>query len=392
MPTKNTTAPEDITKQATETMGSSNPPAGDDPRGESAPDPTAAADAKDANAVNPVATRALADAFKDERDDVLAVVNELEDQLDQYEGIREALERDLAEANRDSQAAKQRAQELEWQAVTLQTRVDALEQVRQEVALLEEEIADANARFQRQGEQLTRSEKDNTRLKGDLKTANKQLEELWAVRKERDGLRVDIKNIAAKLGQLERAYKDTLEERATFQTQLQETQLALDEARSTRNQTEIALRTTTERNEELIAAQEELQQKLDATRNDKKTIQAQLTHVERENARLIEQQQYYECEITSLRSMNRSAEFALANVKKAFSEVRVALAETKSRARRRAIEAWPQTCNTRRATGRPISEGIEPNAITSIAATMPGPPLDDEADIVTENPQGTPGQ
>src|SRR5262249_25899462 len=75
--------------------------------------------------------RALPDTFSDERDDVLAVINELEDQLDRNEQIREQLERELTEQASQQQAGQQRIQELEWQIVTSQTRIEALEQVKQ---------------------------------------------------------------------------------------------------------------------------------------------------------------------------------------------------------------------------------------------------------------------
>lgn len=316
-----------------------------------------------------ITPRPLPDTFKDERDDVLTVINELEDQLDRYEEIRATLERELGEAKEQNQAAGQRIQELEWRAVTLQTRVEALEQVRQETALLEEEIADVNAHGQRLAEQLSRSAKECARLNGELKTANKQLEELWSIRKQRDALRVDIKNARAKLDQLERAQQEALEERKTLQAKVQESQVALDATRAAKHQLEATLRAVDERNEELRRLQEELQQKYETARGEKKNLQAQLTHLERENARLIEQQRFYECELTSLRSMNRNAESALANVKKAFSEVRVALSETKARARRRTIETWPRATGMLRGLCDNGEPPIEPEADEAGAAT-----------------------
>ena len=65
------------------------------------------------------------------------------------------------------------------------------------------------------------------------------------------------------------------------------------------------------------------------------------------------------CEVTSLRNQNRTAETALASVKKAFSEVRVALSETKTRARRRAMDSWPRVGSTLR---NPEDEGQMPVA------------------------------
>jgi hypothetical protein len=90
-------------------------------------------------------------------------------------------------------------------------------------------------------------------------------------------------------------------------------------------------------------------------------MQAQITHLERENARLVEQQQFYECELTSLRTVNRNSESALANVKKAFAEVRIALSETKARVRRRAVEALPRVATTLRG----IDDGTDATAETS---------------------------
>jgi len=306
----------------------------------------------------------LHDTLLDERNDVMTVINELEDQLDRHQEIREALERELAEANEKVQSGAQRNQELEWQVVSLQTRVEALEQVRQEVALLEEEVASANARLQRMNEEYSTLEKERGRLKNELKAASKQLEELWAVRKERDGLRADVKDLTVKIGEIERGQREWTEERGQLLSRLQETQVAVEEARTERHQHQILLRAAEDRARELSKIQEELTDKIDGIRAEKKNLQAQLTHLERENARLIEQRQFYETELTSLRSMNRNAETALASVKKAFAEVRVALTETKSRARRRMIETWPRI-------GIPL-RGMDGEATTPTAAARPG--------------------
>ncbi len=286
--------------------------------------------------------RGLQDTFIDERNDVLAVINELEDQLDRHQEIRETMERELTTTSEKLQAATQRVQELEWQAVTLQTRVDALEQLRTEVASLEEELADANTKAQRINDQLSETEKERSRLKTDLKAANKQLDELWAASKERDSLRSECKILSAKVEELERSVRENLEERTSLQSQLQETQISLDETTTERNRLQMANRAADDRIRELTQVQGTLDDTIENLRAEKKNLQVQLTHLERENARLIEQRQFYECEVTTLRNQNRSAESALNSVKKAFSEVRVALSETKSRARRRAVDSWPR--------------------------------------------------
>ncbi|MGD8450567.1 MAG: hypothetical protein PVJ57_02005 [Phycisphaerae bacterium] len=287
-------------------------------------------------------TPALHDTVLDERNDVMQVINELEDQLDRHQEIRESLEHELAQANEKLQAAGQRNQELEWQHVTLQTRLEALEQVRGEVSLLEEEVANANGRLGRLTEEYNSIEKERTRLKSELKAANKQLEEVWTIRKERDGLRSDIKDLTARFQEMERGRRDTVEERNNLQARLQQTQASLDEIRSERQQHQVLLRAAEDRAREIAQVQDELLEKIESLRGEKKTLQTQLAHLERENARLLEQRHFYETEVTSLRNANRTTETALASVKKAFAEVRVALTETKTRARRRIIETWPR--------------------------------------------------
>lgn len=284
----------------------------------------------------------LHDTFLDERNDVMSVINELEEQLDRHQDVRERLERDLKEANERAQAAAQHTQELEWQVVTLQTRVEALEQLRQEVSLLEEELATANAQLQAANEEQGRSEKERTRLRNELKTANKQLEELWALRKERDGLRSDVASLTARIEELDRAQRELTDERGALAARLKETAVALEEARGERHQHQLLLRAAEDRARELTRVQEELADKLETLRADKKALQVQVGQLERENARLVEQRQFYETELSSMRNASRSAELALSSVKKAFAEVRVALTETKSRARRRMIDTWPR--------------------------------------------------
>ncbi|MEW6254001.1 MAG: hypothetical protein AB1716_25420, partial [Planctomycetota bacterium] len=286
--------------------------------------------------------RGLQDAFIDERNDVLAVINELEDQLDRQQELRETLERQLTGATEQLQTANQRAQELEWQVVTLQTRVDALEQLRQDITSLEEELNDANGKLQRTSDQLVAVEKERTRLKGELKTANKQVDELWAIRKERDGLRADYKLVTGRVEELERTQRELNSERTALQNQMQELQANLEDANAGRNQAQIAQRAAEDRIRELAQVQETLEEKLEELRGERKNLQVQITHLERENARLLDQRQFYEAEVTVLRNQSRTAEAALASVKKAFGEVRIALNETRARARRRALDVWPR--------------------------------------------------
>lgn len=298
--------------------------------------------------------QALHDTFVDDRNDVLTVINELEDQLDRHQEIRETLERQLADTTEKLQTANQRTQELEWQAVSLQTRVDALEQGRQEITLLEEELNDANQRVQRLTEQTERTDKEYGKARNDLKIATKQLEELWSLRKERDGLKADTKTLSTKVDELERTLRDGSEERAVYSGKLNELTATLEETRAERHQLQISLRSAEDRVRELLRVQEALTDKLESVRTEKKAAQATIAHLERENARLIEQRQFFECELTSLRNMNRTAETALTSVKKAFAEVRVALSETKARARRRTIDTWPRIGTTLRGRSEPI--------------------------------------
>lgn len=286
--------------------------------------------------------QAIQEAFLDERNDVMSVINELEDQLDRHTEIRESMERELATLNEKHLAATQRVQELEWQVVTLQTKVDAGDKLKQDVQAYEEEIADANARAQRAQDQLANVDKERSRLKNELKAATKQLEELWAIKKERDGLRADCKGLQVKLADLDRSQRDFSEEKGVLTNKLQESLTQAEELRTERHQLTVSLRAAEDRVKELIRLQETLSDKIESVRTEKKTLQAQIVHLERENTRLVEQRQFYETEVSSLRNINRSTDAALGSLKKAFAEVRVALTETKTRARRRTIDTWPR--------------------------------------------------
>lgn len=294
---------------------------------------------------------ALQDVFLDERNDVLAVIHELEDQLDRQQEIRDALERDLSEKTEKLQATTQRNQELEWQIVSLQTRCESLEQLRKDVAVLEDELADAGNRAQRLTEQLSRSEQERHRISQELRSNNKQLEELWATKKERDGLRADVKTLSTRVEELERAARDSADEKTSLQVRLQDAQQELDLLRAERQDLLNNLKAAEEANRELTRTQEALEDKMETLRSERKTILAQLAQHERDNARLIEQRQFYESEVTSLRTVNRNIEAALAGVKKAFAEVRVSLAETSARARRRSLDGWPRTGGSLRGIG-----------------------------------------
>lgn len=315
--------------------------------------------------------RSSADSLTNEYGDVLAVINELEDQLDRYEEIRATLEHQLDAAREQDQSAQQRVRELEQQVVTLQAQVVALELARQEVAMLEDELASANARTNQLSEQLAQVEKENSRINAELTTARQQIDQLGAAGRERDTLRIEIRKIAAKLGQLERTHQAVLEKHGLTQMKLEEAQAALEETRVAKGQIEIELGAAADRNVELRRAQDDLQERLDAARAERKDLLAQLAHAERENVGLIERRHSQDRELASLRGLNRNTELALANIKKAFGEVRAALTETRSRARRRAKQARRDSGSTQPSTleetGYP---SIAPASLDAIAETM----------------------
>jgi chromosome segregation ATPase len=322
----------------------------------------------------PALARGLQDAFLDERNDVLAVINELEDQLDRRQEVQESLERQLSSTTEQLHAAGQRVQELEWHAVTLQTRTDELEHLRQEVAAVEEALNDERARGQRVNEQLAAAEKDRSRLQAELKTSQKQLDDSWTIRKERDGLRTDYKTLSAKVEELERLQREAVVERAALHADLQEARGTLEQLTGERNQLVISQRAAEDRIRELTQVQATLEEKIEALRAEKKSGQAQITHLERENARLVDQRQFFECEVTALRNQNRSAEAALTSIKRAFGEVRVALTETRARTQRRSLDTWPRIGSTLR-TGAPHE--VPANS----------PPLAPDSEVGTAQPE-----
>ncbi len=287
-------------------------------------------------------TLVMPDAILQERNDVLAVINELEDQLDRQQEVREALERELKATHERQQTSQQRVQELEWQHVAFQARLEAMEHLRQEVAELEGQLADASSKSQRTAETLSQIEQERDRLNAELKSSAKQLEELWTVRKERDSLRGECKTATTRIEELERSLRETQDERSALQTRLNETQSLLDEARTEKHEVHLALRAADERIRESQRAQEELGDKLETLRAEKKALHTHAGNLERENARMVEQRQYYERELTSLRNSNRSSEAALTSIKKAFSEVRIALTGASAKVRRRSMDGLPR--------------------------------------------------
>jgi chromosome segregation ATPase len=333
------------------------------------------------------APKALHEAFMDERNDVLSVVTELEDQLDRYEETRISLERELTESTEKLHKSTQRVQELEWQVVTLQTRIDAGEQLKQDVTVLEEQIGEASRRIGQLDDQLIATEKDNQRLVGELKTANKQLEELWSAKKERDAIRNENKVLKTKINESEAALREIRDERASLNGQLQESQLALDEMRVVKGRLEIETRTAEDRIREMKRVQENLEDKLLTLRNEKKNLQATITHLERENARLNEQRQHFECEVTSLRNMNKTTESALTSVKKAFAEVRAALTETKSRTRRRTLDSLPRLSAGLRGVQQPSNAMTTPEpSLAAVGQDTAGDTADASPDDTTIEP------
>ncbi|RMF74049.1 MAG: hypothetical protein D6744_15000, partial [Planctomycetota bacterium] len=222
-----------------------------------ATEPDGAADAgRDQSSAAPPA------AQFDERDDVISVIHELEDQLDRYEEIRAKLEQRLNEETQGRQAAEQTAQELEWRLLAMETKLEAAEQSRQEIAQLEEELKDAETNAARLREQLTQAQAEQTRLEQELRTQQKSLEELWTLRKERDGLRSELKAARSRADQLQRALEESTQQRNTLAGSLQKATAQLDEAQNQNRSLRGRLTTALEEKGELERSVTNLSEKL----------------------------------------------------------------------------------------------------------------------------------
>lgn len=317
----------------------------------------------------PPAARPAPAALSEDWDDVLAVIKELEEQLDRYDELREALQRELAEVSAQHQSAEQRGRELEAAVAGLRARIEADEQLRHELVLLEEELADVNTRLQRTSSQLVAAQRENARLSDQFGTANKQLEELPPLRAERDKLRSELKDGRARVDQLERENRELTELRNSLQSKLDQAQQWLEESRAAAHQAQMSLRAAEDRSEEARRIQAALEERIDALKAENKQLQAQTLHLQREIARQCEQQHFYERELTTLRTQSQNAEAELAQVRRAFSEVRNALAETRARARRRKIDSAPPP-----AAEMPVSAVLPRAADGPQPTTLESPP------------------
>ena len=315
---------------------------------------------------------------KNEWGDVLAVVSELEQQLNRYDEMRAALQRELNDLSETHQATKQHEQELEWQVVALQARADSEAQTRHEVTLLEEELNDAKAGMKRVQSQLGVALEENAKLNEQLKQTAGELEQLVEIRAECDERRAENLKLKSDLQRIETARREIDQQRQAAESKFEETRGLLEQARAARHQAELNLRVALDRNRESKLAREQLEQQLEAARTQARALRAQAEHSDRQQARNIEQQQYYERELTSLRSVNRSTEAALCRIKKAFQDVRGALAETRARARRRATDGWPQLGETaeRLLTDLPASRALVDLAKVERRSQPDQPPVD----------------
>src|SRR5690606_37423027 len=137
----------------------------------------------------------------------------LEDQLDRYEEIRERLETELSDAHEQRARHEAAIQKFEWQIRSYEAQIGAHEQLRQENLLLEEKITDANARVQRAVSQFEEAEKEIQRLTHELNVAQRQVDSLWTLQKEVEGLKSDLKSANTKRAEADQIARDAGEER-----------------------------------------------------------------------------------------------------------------------------------------------------------------------------------
>ena len=123
---------------------------------------------------------------------------------------------------------------------------------------------------------------------------------------------------------------------------MHETQATLREVRTNRHKLELDLRTAHDRIQKMQRVQETLGEKLVLLRAEKKALQGEFNVLEDAYGRLKEEKHNVEYEISTLRNKNQHAAEVIAKAKRVFGDVRLALSQTRSRARQRPGDVWPE--------------------------------------------------
>lgn len=302
-----------------------------------------------------------ADILAREQDDVIEVINDLAQELDRYQGIRARLEAKLLESRDQLAASNRRIQELEWHINTFEARAESADEIRREIATVEDELGTASERAHALGQELECEKRETVRLTDELRSANAQLEELWGVRAERAELASEVERLQAELGQIEHTLADLHDERTRLASQLQETQSTLREVRTQSHKFEHDLRNANNRIEKMQSVQESLGEKLVLLRAEKKALQDDYIKLDDAYGKLTEDRSTVEYEINSLRDRNRHAGEVIARAKRVFGDVRLALSQTRSRARKRPGNIWPELSGDMKFVERGATVG-QPNA------------------------------
>lgn len=271
----------------------------------------------------------------EESSSIISNIRNLEEQLDAAFALTEAQEADLdAARKRLSEESATRA-ELEARVESLRAQAALEDQLREDIAYVEQERDASTARITEIAAQLERISEDRDSLAEQLGITKKRIEELQQDKIEFEAQVLTLKDKVATMAQLRKELDKATDARQALAEEMLDLKNRLEVSETSKNALESDLASTREVVRGLEKETEDLHEKLNATNIGLADMLTRLEEQKTKNDDLAEANKGLEREMRSLTSRHESTQKELEAAKKALRKIHAAAAETTGRARQR---------------------------------------------------------
>jgi chromosome segregation ATPase len=273
----------------------------------------------------------------DESSNIIAIIEDLQSELDVTYELKEALEADLATQQKKLSEEESVSAELETRVKLLEAKAALVEQLREEMSFVEEERNTITRRLEEVTATLEQVTQERDSLAEQKVVHETRLEEF---QNDKIALEAKILNLEETVTDMDRLGQELAkaeESSRVLDEKVQNLQGTLEAAEASKSALELDLATARERVRDQDGQIEELRNGLTTSHAELADLCAQLEQQERENLRLREGTERSAHEMQALTARHESMKKELEASKKALHAIRTAALRTTSRLREHPI-------------------------------------------------------
>jgi chromosome segregation ATPase len=268
-----------------------------------------------------------------DEDDYLAVVKDLEGEIDATLTLKEALEADLAAAQEKASHEAAARAEIESRLKVLESQAGLADQLRQEVSFVEEERNKATSVLAEKNAQLDALTQERDTLSDKAGTLDSHFKKLQSEKTDLEAQVLNLRDKVVDLDRLRQEAETLREERDTLEKKVQDLTRSLTASNNLVNALKLDLDTTRELVRDLRSQVQDSGTQMTELREDLSAANTDLSHTRAELDAQVEANKRLEEQVRTLAEKHKSVSAELETAKKALRNLHSAAIRVRERTR-----------------------------------------------------------